>query len=458
MQPGQSQHDGNMRGYNGYMPSNVPYNMQQHSQVPNMNHRPGPGIPPMPQNIRSHSNPNMNSNPENHYMSSNPPQMQRSVTSPYGGPMPSPVMGMGNMGGNYQGDVMGLPPAHGGMHNSSPSGSGYSMPQSGRNESGMQYDGSPYPPQQHMQHQRYGMGVPFSQALGAEEQEFKMQNEDFPALPGSAGKGMQVERSENSSSNQQQQPAHTSPHNQPLKLGASPPSLVPSSPSQSASNQNHAGASTGYMSSRSESEIKYGLLGLLDVIKMTNRDLNTLALGSDLTSFGLNLNSTDCLYSNFTSPFSSRPVSSDPNFTTPSCYRMHPPTLKSDHLTKFQVETLFYMFYAMPRDVMQATAAQELYQREWRYHGEHRLWLKARSQQEMVQSNSKVQYLYFDVNSWEARLYTNAPTKGSLSAGFLPEEEILVKPSNMPQQKQQAFNSSQRQGPGSGNAVGVGNA
>jgi hypothetical protein len=38
---------------------------------------------------------------------------------------------------------------------------------------------------------------------------------------------------------------------------------------------------------------RYGLLGLLNVIRMTDQDLNTLALGSDLGSLGLNLNSQE---------------------------------------------------------------------------------------------------------------------------------------------------------------------
>lgn len=37
----------------------------------------------------------------------------------------------------------------------------------------------------------------------------------------------------------------------------------------------------------------YGLLGILKVIRMTDPDLNVLALGTDLTSLGLNLNSTE---------------------------------------------------------------------------------------------------------------------------------------------------------------------
>lgn len=192
-------------------------------------------------------------------------------------------------------------------------------------------------------------------------------------------------------------------------------------------------ASAKYMSTRTEADIKYGLLGLLDVIKMTNRDLSTLALGSDLTTFGLNLNSTDSLYSNFTSPFATQSVSSEPAYTTPPCYRMHPPTLKADHLSKFQVETLFYMFYAMPKDLLQATAAQELYKREWRYHAELRLWMKPRTAQEVMQTHSNVQYLYFDVNVWEARLLTNPQTKAHISAGFLTEEDVKLKPAHLAQ-------------------------
>lgn len=38
---------------------------------------------------------------------------------------------------------------------------------------------------------------------------------------------------------------------------------------------------------------QFGLLGLLHVIRMTDADLNTLALGLDLTTLGLNLNSPE---------------------------------------------------------------------------------------------------------------------------------------------------------------------
>merc|ERR1719183_233639 len=99
---------------------------------------------------------------------------------------------------------------------------------------------------------------------------------------------------------------------------------------------------------------KYGLLGILKVIRMTDPDLNTLALGLDLTTLGLNLNSPECLYATFASPWADTPTTKDPQFTLPQCYNMQPPALKTGHLSEFALETLFYIFYAMPQDSLQA--------------------------------------------------------------------------------------------------------
>jgi CCR4-NOT transcription complex subunit 2 len=90
------------------------------------------------------------------------------------------------------------------------------------------------------------------------------------------------------------------------------------------------------------------------------------------------------------------------------------------------METLFYLFYSMPKDLLQACAAQELYRREWRYHGELRLWLKMRNQQDIMQGQPNVQFLYFDVSGWEARLFTSQ-YRGNIVSGLLSEEEVRVK-------------------------------
>ncbi|KAH7560926.1 hypothetical protein JRO89_XS10G0141100 [Xanthoceras sorbifolium] len=106
----------------------------------------------------------------------------------------------------------------------------------------------------------------------------------------------------------------------------------------------------------------FGLLGLLSVIKMSDPDLTSLALGIDLTTLGLNLNSTENLHKTFGSPWSDEPAKGDPEFTVPQCYyAKQPPALHQGYFSKFSVETLFYIFYSMPKDEAQLYAANELY-------------------------------------------------------------------------------------------------
>lgn len=164
----------------------------------------------------------------------------------------------------------------------------------------------------------------------------------------------------------------------------------------------------------------YGLLGLLKIIRLSDADRNALAVGSDLTSLGLNLNSSDNLFNTFLSPWSDSPASREPHYQLPMCYYMQPPALKTGHLSKFQLETLFYIFYALPKDVLQAYAAQELYAREWKYHVDLKLWFKRASPSEGGQ------FVYFDINSWERRLF-NGNMNQNITSGLLPEDDIRVK-------------------------------
>jgi CCR4-NOT transcription complex subunit 2 len=80
----------------------------------------------------------------------------------------------------------------------------------------------------------------------------------------------------------------------------------------------------------------------------------------------------------------------------------------------------------MPKDLLQACAAQELYRRDWRYHSELRLWMKVRTQQELMQMQANIQFVYFDVSGWEARLFTSQ-FRGNIMTGFLTDEEVRVK-------------------------------
>ena len=123
------------------------------------------------------------------------------------------------------------------------------------------------------------------------------------------------------------------------------------------------------------------------MIKGADADAALLAIGTDLGSMGLDLaNTRDNLYSTFATPWSHDPLTLlnglnnnnatiEPEFSLPSCYAVHPPPPGPQKAAAFSDETLFFMFYSAPRDVVQEVAAMELFNRNWRFHKELRVWL-----------------------------------------------------------------------------------
>lgn len=130
-----------------------------------------------------------------------------------------------------------------------------------------------------------------------------------------------------------------------------------------------------------EEEEQYGLMGLLGVLRMINSDQSMLALGSDLSNLGLNLNMPSELYSTFLSPWTDtqatpRGIFVEQGFFLPQCYQnvaASPPDF--DRMEVFSDETLFYIFYSTPMDKAQGAAGRELQRRNWRYNKELGLWI-----------------------------------------------------------------------------------
>ncbi|ODQ51605.1 hypothetical protein SAICODRAFT_59826 [Saitoella complicata NRRL Y-17804] len=152
---------------------------------------------------------------------------------------------------------------------------------------------------------------------------------------------------------------------------------------------------------------QYGLKGLLGVIRMENQDLSMLALGNDLTSLGLNMNQSDDrpLYASFNSPWmETNNKDVEPVYHLPACYNVQPPPPAHTKIQSFSDETLFYIFYSMPRDVMQEYAAAELTARNWRYHKELRMWLTKDPNAEpnlKTTAYERGEYVFFDHLHWE---------------------------------------------------------
>ncbi|XP_014497731.1 probable NOT transcription complex subunit VIP2 isoform X10 [Vigna radiata var. radiata] len=195
----------------------------------------------------------------------------------------------------------------------------------------------------------------------------------------------------------------------------------------SAANQSLRDQGMKSMQSAQSSPDPFGALGLFSVVHISDPDLKYLAHGIDLTTLGLNLNSSENLYKTFRSPWSDEPAKGDPEFSVLQCYyAKQPPALHQGYFLKFSVETLFYIFYSMPKDEAQLYAANELYKRGWFYHKEHRFWfIRVANMEPLVKTNTyeRGSYHCFDPNTFETVRKDN----------FVLHYELVEKRPSLPQ-------------------------
>ncbi len=151
---------------------------------------------------------------------------------------------------------------------------------------------------------------------------------------------------------------------------------------------------------------RFGMLGLLAIIRVAEPGASTLALGLDLTTLGLNLNSPDPLWRAFASPWADAPGAAEPEFRVPACYLGPAPRLSPAHVARLQPDTLFYAFYGMPGDEAQLWAADELAARGWYFHSEMRAWLTRAPGSEPLQKTDRFErgaFFVFDPAAWEVQ-------------------------------------------------------
>ncbi|XP_011081024.1 probable NOT transcription complex subunit VIP2 isoform X2 [Sesamum indicum] len=328
------------------------------------------------------------------------------------------------------------------------------------------------PPSAGGSHGQIGLMQKHNIGFGQQNQEFSIQNEDFPALPGYKG-GLNVGGSAEYTVNaHQKEQIHDSMANlmqsQQLSMGRSSGFNFGGSYSSHHPQQHRAssinGTGVSYLTSGNQDlhfhgpeyqqfqqsqsrfinpfrdkEMKstqgsqsvpdqYGMLGLLSIIKMVNPALTSLALGIDLTTLGLNLNSSETLHKKFASPWSDEPVRGEPEYSVPECYyAKQTPPLKQTYFARFRPETLFYIFYSMPKDEAQLFAANELCNRGWFYHRELRLWFtRVKNMEPLVKTNTYERgcYFCFDPNTWQTARKDN----------FVLHYEMVEKRPALPQQ------------------------
>lgn len=152
---------------------------------------------------------------------------------------------------------------------------------------------------------------------------------------------------------------------------------------------------------------RFGLVGLVSLIKTQSPDVAMLTMGCNLQALGMNLDLADALSTSFVTPWAQDQAAAstqvEPAFQLPGCYNVQPPPAQAK-AASFSDETLFFIFYSTPRDALQEMAASELYARNWRYHKGLHLWLTKDPNTEPLQKTSTYErgtYVFFDPGSWE---------------------------------------------------------
>lgn len=160
--------------------------------------------------------------------------------------------------------------------------------------------------------------------------------------------------------------------------------------------------------SQMSAQDKFGLPGLLGILRHQSQSIRDLAMGHDLTSLGLDLNSQEPLHPSFATPFApstpARPLESD--YTLPACYTVANVQPLHERIPSFSEETLFYIFYTRPRDIMQELVADELMGRKWRYHKLERMWVtRDESFPNPVEVEPRISergvYIWWDYEGWK---------------------------------------------------------
>lgn len=174
---------------------------------------------------------------------------------------------------------------------------------------------------------------------------------------------------------------------------------------------------------------KYGMKGLLGRLSKEEDpkgESTALTMGIDINQLGFDFKSSEPLWTSFISPFDGafketegKRVPGPKNFKLPSYYKIDAPELKCSNFNRFQLETLFYIFYRITGDVLQQLAAYELHNRQWRYHKGLKVWFTKAPGSNVV--NQRFSYIFFDVATWEKRAFHDVPV--TFSQDFMSETE-----------------------------------
>lgn len=212
--------------------------------------------------------------------------------------------------------------------------------------------------------------------LSSPRTEFKMIREDFPALPGTCEESREFCR---------------------RSAGDEPPSRRREGKGKCGIETRPDGRMTDVPGSMLKDQ--FGMAGLLSFLRAAerDRDLQIHGFGEDLTEYGFNLDSKNYLHPDFYGPFAERPARpQDVDYDVPKEYLHHRKTKKklpAIDFSRYDDDTLFYLFYTFVGDRKQLLAAAHLYDKDWRFHTEENYWMS-------LVADEKNCYFFFDPAKW----------------------------------------------------------
>ncbi|TVY90138.1 General negative regulator of transcription subunit, partial [Lachnellula willkommii] len=148
---------------------------------------------------------------------------------------------------------------------------------------------------------------------------------------------------------------------------------------------------------------KWGLKGFS--FMMNNYpDYAGLVSGVNIGNLGFDLSSSEPFSTQLYSLWDNEPSRPTiPRFSIPECYRVLNVAKVDTKIQNFNDEALIFMFYSNPGHEDQVRAAQELHNRNWRYHKKLQQWLTKDDMmvpQTLGNGTERGYYIFFDIKQW----------------------------------------------------------
>jgi CCR4-NOT transcription complex subunit 2 len=146
--------------------------------------------------------------------------------------------------------------------------------------------------------------------------------------------------------------------------------------------------------------MKYGMQALRQ--NMAHPTVRDLARGVDVAKLGLEITSPNTLYDSFSS------ILMDPSERVVTASYKLPEIGPVHEKANFDDGSLFFMFYAAPRDQMQLTASSMLYQRGWRFYKRDGRWYRPTGWGTESVSAKRTSFDYFEPMEWKILVVENS--------------------------------------------------